>query len=140
MVLGTLLIVIFDLEAALLAWNAAKSDLDAALVRHGRLVVRTSSVAHALNMTPRELSLVRSWARDGHYPSSPAGLANLAAYRRSKAAQEWAEQLAEAEAGVALARRRLTATTRQLVKLVGIDDARLLTGQYVQLDRSSTPM
>lgn len=126
-----------DLEAALREWNAARSGLDAALVRHGRLVVRTSSVARILNMTPRELSLARCWARDGHHPSSSRGLANLAAFRRSKVAQSWAEQLAQAEAGVVLARRRLAAATRRLVGLVGAGDARLLTGRGVQLPGNS---
>ena len=122
------------LEAALVEWQAAKSEHDDAVRRLDKQRSRLPAVSRALKMTEGEVQMQLHYAQTGtrphggHDAAAARKWANWTFFRRSKLAQDWLSKLTQAEADVPAARARLAKATRALVALIGTKDAARATG------------
>ena len=124
------------LEAALVEWQAARSEHDDAVRRLEKQRSRLPAVSRALKMSESEVRVQLHYARTGTRPETHRAnklaatrrWANYTYFRRNKVAQDWYAKLTQAEADVPAARARLANATRALVDLVGTKDAGRATG------------
>ena len=124
------------LEAALVEWQAARSEHDDAVRRLDKQRARLPAVSRALKMSEGEVRAQVHYARTGTRPETQRAnklaaarrWANYTYFRRSKVAQDWYAKLIQAEAEAPAARARLAEATRALVALIGTTDAARATG------------
>ena len=126
----------FDaLRAALVAWETARRDHDAAASRLDKQRDRFPAICRALRTSEGELRMQLRWARTGTRPrggndaAASRRWANWTAVRRSKLAQDWLSKLVRSEAEQRAAHARLAEATRALVALMGLRDAAIATGR-----------